>query len=285
MLTVIDGRTSAIAGLAALVTCACVSAAIEDDVQETPVPAPAAECSAYTESQAPVVFYAMDSTIPSWEPAARIAVVPGARIPINVGQYYGPSGIRPVSRECIAWQIEPAGHASVSEGGERLTMAGDLLPGSIVELTAVIAREGERTRSGTLRVSILDDGSRQLIGTWSFQDVRGCDRMSLDPPREVRFEPENGMSVAWTVFERYWDYWGRYEWVPENGAFSFEATGGNRGPSDVSASGQLVLEGASLLAISGFHFGNRNPDSPSALVSASDAGCTFVFRRQGGATQ
>ena len=275
----------AIAGVPALFVGACVSAAIEEDAQEAGAPAQIAECPAYAESQAPVVFYAMDSTIPSWEPALRVAVVAGGSIPINVGQYYGPSGIRPVSLECIEWQIEPAGHASVSEGGERLTMAEDLVPGSVVELTAVIAREGERTRSGTLRISILDDVSRQLIGTWSFDGVRGCDRMSIDPPREVRFEPENGMSVAWTVFERYWDYWGRYGWVPETGAFSFEATGGNLIPSDVSASGQLVLEGAGLLALSGFDFGNRNPDAPSFLLSAEEAGCALVFRKQGGVAQ
>jgi hypothetical protein len=240
----------------------------------------AAECSAYAESPAPVVFYGMDSAMPSWEPAGRIASAAGAGIPINIGQFHGPGGIRPVSRECIEWQVEPAGHASVSEDGERLTMAPDLLPGSVVELTAVIAQEGEGARTGTLRIFILDDASRQLIGAWSFDAVRGCEGAQIDPPLEIRFEVDNGLSVTWTPFGRYWDYWGRYAWSPESGDFRFETTGGNRIPPDVSEGGRLVLEDARRLAISDFHFGARDPDALAPPVSAADAGCALVFRRQ-----
>lgn len=280
MVSGIKGSVRAIAGLTALVAGACASAAVEDDVQVTTARVPVAECSAVTESGAPVVFFAIDTTTAPWEPAPRVAVAAGADIPINIGQNYAPHGMRRIPRECIEWRIEPEGHASFSEGGERLTIAGDLPLGSVVELTAVIAQEGEPTRAGTLRISIVDDVSRQLIGTWSFEDVRGCDRMSLDPPREIRFEPENSARVAWTVFEQYWDYWGRYAWDPQTGAFSLEPTGGNRLPPDISATGRLVLEDERQLAISGFHFGTREPETPSFMVSAEEAGCTLVFRRQ-----
>lgn len=285
MVQLIRGRVPACMLLTGLVAGACAATPPSDATPEAVIVAPAAECSAFAESRAPVVFYGMDPTMPAYEPAGRIAAAAGATISINIGQYYGPSGIRPVSRHCIEWQVEPAGAASVRDDGANLTLSADAAPGSVISLTGVIAGAEGRSVSGTVRINILDEASRQLIGTWSFEDVRGCDRMSVDPPREIRFEPENGMSVAWTVFERYWDYWGRYAWAPESGAFSFETTGGNRVPSDVSGSGQLVVEDARHLALSGFHFGNRDPDTPSALVSAAEAGCTLVFRRQRGGAQ
>ncbi|WP_439633868.1 hypothetical protein [Glycocaulis sp.] len=276
----IRGSVWAAAGLTALAAGACVSAAVEDDTQMTAVRAPLEECSAVTRSNAPIGFYGMDRRYSPSETMSSVAVVAGASFPFRIGEYYGPSGVRPVPGQCIEWQIEPPGHASLSEEGERLTIADDLPVGSVVELRAVIAQEGEPTRTGALRISIVDEASRQLIGTWSFEDVRGCSRMSIDPPREVRFDAENFARVAWTVFERYWDYWGHYTWDPETGAFGLEPTGGNRLPPDVSATGRLVVEEERQLAISGLHFGTREPDRQTALVSAADAGCTLVFRRQ-----
>lgn len=276
----IRGSVRAVAGLTALVTGACVSAAVEDDVLVTAVRAPVAECSAVTRSNAPIGFYGMDRRYSPSETMSSVAVVAGASFPFRIGEYYGPSGVYRIPGQCIEWQIEPPGHASLSGDGERLTIADDLPVGSAVQLTAVIAQEGERTRTGTLRISIVDEASRQLIGTWTFEDVRGCSRMSVDPPREVRFDAENFARVAWTVFERYWDYWGHYSWDPETGAFGLEPTGGNLLPHDVSAHGQLVVEEERQLAISGFHFGTREPDRRSTLVSVDEAGCTLVFRRQ-----
>ena len=272
--------TWAITGLTALMTGACVSAAGEDDAQVSVVRAPLAECSAVTQSNAPIGFYGMDRRYSPSETMSSVAVVAGASFPFRIGEYYGPSGVYRIPGQCIEWQIEPPGHASLSEDGERLTIADDLPVGSAVQLTAVIAQEGERTRTGTLRISIVDEASRQLIGTWTFEDVRGCSRMSIDPPREVRFDAENFARVAWTVFERYWDYWGHYSWDPQTGAFGLEPMGGNRLPPDVSAHGQLVVEEERQLAISGFHFGTREPDRPSTLASTDEAGCTLVFRRQ-----
>lgn len=276
----IKGILRAVTCLAALVTGACVSAAAGEDAPPVQSRAPIAECSAVTESGAPVAFFAVDAAIPPWEAAPGVAVAPGATIPINIGQDYAPHGMRRIPGQCIEWRIEPAGHASFSEDGQRLTVAGDLPLGSVVELTAVIAQEREPTRTGTLRISIVDEASRQLIGSWSFADVRGCNRMSIDPPRELRFEPDNGVRVAWTVFERYWDYWGRCAWDPQTGAFGLEPTGGSRLPPDVSATGSLVVEDARQIAISGFHFGSRESGAPSFLQSAEEAGCTLVFRRQ-----
>lgn len=270
----------AVTCLTALAASACVSAGAGEDAPAVQTRTPVAECSAVTESGARVAFFAVDAAIPPWEAAPGAAVAAGATIPINIGQDYAPHGMRRIPGQCIEWRIEPAGHASLSEDGERLTIAGDLPLGSVVELTAVIAQEGEPTRTGTLRISIVDEASRQLIGGWGFAEVRGCNRMAIDPPRELRFEPDNGVRVAWTVFEQYWDYWGRYGWDPQTGVFSLEPTGGNRIPADVSTTGQLVLENARQIAISGFHFGTRASDTPSFLLSAEEAGCTLVFRRQ-----
>ena len=136
-----------------------------------------------------------------------------------------------------------------------------------------------------MRIVIIDDTARQLIGTWSFDAVRGCDAAEVDPPLEIRFEVNNGLSVTWTPFGRYWDYWGRYEWSPDTGAFTFEATGGNQVPADISVNGEMVLEDDRHLALSGVHFGTRERGAPPSGVSAAEAGCTLVFRRQGAAPQ
>lgn len=273
-------------GLAALLVSCATTPPAEEMPSEAGAPAvEATDCSAHVESQAPVAFYGMDRYMAGWEPTLNIVAEAGAVIPINIGQSYGPHGMRPIPLECIAWRTEPADALSVSDDGETLTISADAEPGSIVSLTALIAGDGERSVSATLRISVLDDALRPLMGTWQFEEVRGCSRMSVDPPREVRFEPENRMSVAWTVFERYWDYWGRYEWDAEAGGLSFEPAGGNRLPADVSARGQPVAVDDRHIAISSFHFGNREPDSASFLVSAAEAGCTFVFRRQRGGPQ
>lgn len=103
----IRGSVRAVAGLTALVTGACVSAAVEDDVLVTAVRAPVAECSAVTRSNAPIGFYGMDRRYSPSETMSSVAVVAGASFPFRIGEYYGPSGVYRIPGQCIEWQIEP----------------------------------------------------------------------------------------------------------------------------------------------------------------------------------
>lgn len=271
--------------LAGLVSGACASAGSAGAAAEADLTAPAMDCARYSESNAPLVFHAMDPNIPPSLPASRIVTGAGVSIPISVGHFDPRRGIEPVPVQCMDFEISPSDGARISQDGLSIEIGNDARPGSDIMLTGTLrgSRRGEGAE--TLRIVIIDETARQLIGTWSFDTVRDCEGAEVDAPLEIRFEADNGLSVTWTPFGRYWDYWGRYEWSPDSGAFSFEATGGNQILVDISLNGAMVLEGERHLSLSGVHFGTRERGAPPSSVSAADAGCTLVFRRQGAAPQ
>lgn len=238
-------------------------------------------CSEIHAGDASLVFHAMDPNIPPSLPASRIVTPAGVSIPISVGHLDQRRFIQPVPLQCMDWRISPSDAARISQDGSAVEIAEHAEPGSEILLTGTIRGSEGSAGSETLRMLIIDEITRQLIGTWSFEEARGCDGTPVDPPLEIRFEANNGLSATWTPFGRYWDYWGRYDWSPESGDFSFEATDGNRIPSDISRSGQLVLEGDRHLGVSGFHFGTREHGASTPSASAAEAGCTLIFRRQG----
>lgn len=274
------------AGLALLLaSCATTGADVSAQDAGELAGAAAIDCASYHRSDAPLVFHAMDPNIPPSLPASRIVTGAGVSIPISVGHFDPRQGITPVPVQCMDFEISPSDAARISQDGLSIEIGEDARPGSDIQLTGTLRGSRAGEGSETLRIVIIDDIARQLIATWSFDAVRGCDGAEIDPPLEIRFEVNNGLSVTWTPFGRYWDYWGRYEWSPDSGAFSFEATGGNQIPSDISLNGEMVLEGDRHLALSGVHFGTREQGAPASSVSAAEAGCTLVFRRQGAAPQ
>ncbi|KPP83016.1 MAG: hypothetical protein HLUCCA04_02775 [Oceanicaulis sp. HLUCCA04] len=285
MKPMIRGCASACVLLTGMAAGACASTGPGQAVMEAGVETPAVDCSRYAQSDAPPVFHAMDPNVASILPTARIAVPAGVSIPISVGNFDPPYTIRPIPLPCMDWQVRPDDAARITQDGSVIEIPEAARPGSEILLTGTIRGAEGEAGSQTLRILIIDEITRQLIGTWSFDAVRGCDATQVDAPLEIRFEANNGLSVTWTPFERYWDYWGRYEWSPDSGDFGFEATGGNQVPADISANGQLVLEGDRHLAVSGFHFGTRESGAPSPGISADEAGCTLVFRRQGAGPQ
>jgi len=250
-------------------------------VMETDLATPAVDCSRFAESDDPLVFHAMDPNVPSSWPASRIVMPAGVTVPISVGHLDRSNVIQPVPLQCMEWQVSTSDTAQISDDGSAIEIAGHARPGSEILLTGTIRGSGRGAGSETLRILIIDEVSRQLIGYWSFHEVRGCGETPVDAPLEIRFEANNGLSVTWRPTGRYWDYWGQYEWSPESGAFSFSVTDGNRIPSDIGTNGQLVLEGDRHLTVSGFHFGTRESGASMPGVSAAEAGCTLVFRRQG----
>ncbi|WP_429912819.1 hypothetical protein [Glycocaulis sp.] len=268
------------AGLALLLA-SCATTGSDVSAQEAVAGAAAIDCASYNRSDAPLVFHAMDPNVPAVWPTSRIVVPAGITIPISVGHFDPRRGIEPVPLQCMDFEISPSDAARISQDGLSIEIGADARPGSDIQLTGTLRGSREGSGSVTLRIVIIDDMARQLIGTWSFDAVRGCDGAEIDPPVEIRFEVDNGLSVTWTPFGRYWDYWGRYAWLPESGVFSFEPTGGNQIPPDIAINGELVLEGERNLSLSGVHFGTRERGAPPSSVSAADAGCTLVFRRQG----
>ncbi len=272
------------AGLALLLA-SCATTRADGSAQEAGAGAAAIDCASYPRSDAALVFHAMDANIPPSLPASRIVTGAGVSIPISVGRFDPRRGIEPVPVQCMDFEISPSDGARISQDGLSIEIGEDARPGSDIMLTGTLRGSRRGEGSETLRIVIIDDTARQLIATWSFDAVRGCDEAEIDPPLEIRFEVNNGLSVTWTPFGRYWDYWGRYEWSPETGAFSFEATGGNQIPSDISVNGEMALEGDRHLALSGVHFGTREQGAPPSSASSAEAGCTLVFRRQGAVPQ
>lgn len=250
-----------------------------NDLEDAP------RCGEINDGDGTLVFHAMDPNVPAAWPTQRIVVPAGVTIPISVGHFDPRQGIEPVPVQCMDFQISPSAAARISQDGLSIEIGEDAQPGSDIQLTGTLRGSRRGEESETLRIVIIDEITRQLIGTWSFDAVRGCDASQVDAPLEIRFEANNGLSVTWTPFGRYWDYWGQYEWSPDSGDFGFESTGGNQVPADISANGQLVLEGDRHLAVSGFHFGTRESGAPSPGISADEAGCTLVFRRQGAGPQ
>lgn len=272
------------AGLALLLA-SCATTGADVSAQEAGAGAPVIDCASHLGSDAPLVFHAMDPNIPPSLPASRIVTGAGVSIPISVGHFDPRRGIEPVPLQCMDFEISPSDAARISQDGLSIEIGEDAQPGSDIQLIGTLRGSREGSGSVTLRIVIIDEVARQLIATWSFDTARGCDEAEIDPPLEIRFEVNNGLSVTWTPFGRYWDYWGQYEWSPDSGAFSFTATGGNQIPSDISLNGGMVLEGGRHLALSGVHFGTRERGAPPSSVSAAEAGCTLLFRRQGTAPQ
>ena len=268
-------------GAVCLCLAACVTQPQSVAAPETSPAGEAIDCSSYHQSDAPLVFHAMDPNIPPSLPASRIVTGAGVRIAISVDHLDLHRVIQPVPLQCMDWQVSPSDAARISQDGSAIEIGDDARPGSEILLTGTVSGSSVSAGSETLRILIVDEVSRWLIATWSFDEVRGCEGARVDPPLEIRFEANNGLSVTWTPFERYWDFWGRYGWVPETGAFSFTVTDGNQIPTGISSGGQLVIEGERRLALSGFDFGKRERGAPPSSVSAADAGCTLVFRRQG----
>lgn len=285
MAQAIRNGVPALVVLMGLMSGGCVTASPGEAVPAANIAASATDCSGYRQSDAPLVFHAMDPNVPAVWPASRIVVPAGVSIPISVGHFDPRRGIEPVPVQCMDWQISPDDAARISQDGLSIEIGDDARPGSDIQLTGTLRGSRRGEGSETLRIVIIDDIARQLIGTWSFDAVRGCDEDEVDPPLEIRFEVDNGLSVTWTPFGRYWDYWGQYEWSPESGAFSFTATGGNQIPSDISLNGEMVLEDERHLSLSGVHFGTRERGAPPSSTSTAEAGCTLVFRRAGGGTQ
>lgn len=268
-----------------LLLASCATIRSDVSAQDAGAGAVAIDCASYHRSDAPLVFHAMDANIPPSLPASRIVTGAGVSIPISVGHFDPRRGIEPVPLQCMDFEVSPSDAARISQDGLSIEIGDDARPGPDIQLTGNLRASRESSGSVTLRIVVIDDITRQLIGTWSFDAVRGCDGAQVDPPLEIRFEADNGLSVTWTPFGRYWDYWGRYEWSPDSGAFSVTPTGGNQIPSDISVNGEMVLEGDQHLALSGAHFGSRTQGAPRSSVSAAEAGCTLVFRRQGAGPQ
>ena len=146
--------------------------------------------------------------------------------------------------------VVPEGAASFRRQEDGLaiaTLSPDVAAGTQVWLSGTY--RGAHKLSG--QVDVYRQKDNPLVGTWR-QEGAGC------PPesrvRELVFTGGNEMSVTWTPFEVYKDYWGDYRFDPATGAFSFVVEGGNQVPEDMVTEGVVTVEG-DRLHLEGVFFG------------------------------
>lgn len=137
--------------------------------------------------------------------------------------------------------VYPEGAATFARQDDGLaiaTIAASVEPGSTLRL------EGSyKGHSLTGRVDVYAEEANPLVGVWR-QDGAQCPANSTI--LELVFNAANEMTVTWTPFEVYKDYWADYTFDPETGAFSFQVDGGNQVPEDIVTSGAIHLEGDTL---------------------------------------
>ncbi|WP_300395647.1 hypothetical protein [Henriciella sp.] len=120
------------------------------------------------------------------------------------------------------------------------SISADAEPGTRVRLEATY--RGAYALSGI--VDIYREEENPLVGLWR-QAGDSCPPESA--VRELVFTGGNEMSVTWTPFEVYKDYWADYQYDPQTGAFSFEVEGGNQIPEDIVAAGTAQVDGDRLV--------------------------------------
>lgn len=161
--------------------------------------------------------------------------------------------------------VYPEGAATFARQPDGLaiaTISEDVAPGTRIRLDATY--RGEHRISG--RVEIYSEEINPLVGTWK-QDDEACPPESA--VRELVFTGGNEMTVTWTPFEVYKDYWADYVYDSATGAFSFEVDGGNQVPDDLVASGTLTIIGDTLIF----------EDVFLGTPRQADGACKAVFRR------
>ena len=154
-----------------------------------------------------------------------------------------PGGYNSVPAGCLdELSVHPEGAATFERQEDGLaiaTISEDVEAGTRVLLSGSYVGNGL-----TGPVEVFSSAANPLVGTWR-QEADDCPSESA--VRELVFTGANEMTVTWTPFEVYKDYWADYEYDPETGAFSFEVDGGNQVPEDLVRSGTLTLDGDRLI--------------------------------------
>ncbi|WP_139792191.1 hypothetical protein [Henriciella litoralis] len=158
-----------------------------------------------------------------------------------------------------AFERLPGACVSVEEtiGGEYLTLS-RREDGTLRAVVSEDVEPGVNMRIDTLyagehpiaaRLETYTPAANPLVGRWK-QDGSDCPAESA--VRELIFSAGGDISVTWTPFESYKDYWGDYTYDVATGAFSFTPKSGNQIPEDMVQSGTATVDGDRLVLETAF---------------------------------
>ena len=177
-----------------------------------------------------------------------------------------PGAYDPLPGGCVGdIEIIPEGHATLRrrEDGFAILTVDEEAPAGTMLMVSASYPGGFGFND---RVEIYVPEESPLVGYWRQLD----DACPADSAvRELVFSGGGGISVTWTPFEAYKDYWGDYSFDPATGAFSFTPEGGNQVPEDIVTDGTARLEGETLI-FEGVHFGTPR---------RAESGCRAPFVR------
>lgn len=236
--------------LSALIPAAC--ATVPQDTRASTA-LPPGECAAFSG----------DRTLLGVTPEAARQ---GETLTLRAWSPQGPAAPKVIPLDCLTgWAVNPAGAATVSPDGTRLTIAPDAPAGEILTVTATAP-------GGFAYMTTVLVGRTEIVltGRWSEIEARCPNGAPAQPLRELEFTSQGEFSVTFMPFETYKDYWGRARFTPDRGLLALSVEGGNNMPSDREMVGEARIDDQGRLVLDSFPLG----------VGAAAAGpCRYVFRR------
>lgn len=155
-----------------------------------------------------------------------------------------PGGYNPVPAGCIGdLRVIPADGGSFSRdeaGTAFLTILPDVEAGTRIRVEGTY--RGRHPIGGPIKIFSAEQNP--FVGYWR-QDDENCPPNSA--VQELVFTGGGELSVTWTPFEVYKDYWAAFDYDPATGDFSFEVEGGNQTPEDIVTEGRARIEGDRLI--------------------------------------
>jgi hypothetical protein len=190
---------------------------------------------------------------------------------LRVG-YVGPASFDPfhVVHACVSWSVDPPDAAKVDADG-RLQIA-PTAAGKTLTVTATRTNGAVVTRT----IQVVASRVAGIVGNWSEDAWLPCGSTTWAAPphpiRELHLAASGDLSVTWSPFESYVDYWGSYVWDPATSAITLTVTGGNYVPPDLRTHGTASAENGALV-LRGVWLG-------SALGAGGMRACAQRFKRQ-----
>lgn len=196
---------------------------------------------------------------------------PGKSRSLAIGRVVCCYFLEPVEA-CVAYSVEPDdGGASIDPVTGMFTVAEDAVPGSVYTVTADV--EAGRALLAA-KVLVWTPESNPLVGIWREVGQLPCGGGPEVAPEqaieELWFRANGEVSVTWTPFEIYFDYWADYTFDLIGGTLAIADVGGNYVPNDLDGVGSFALAGEELV-LKDMWLG-----SPQAAMSPANCGHRFT---------